>query len=111
MSTVKKGVIVSDLPQLSLGPHTFEIQQVLFTHEDSPFARITSYEELYAGPPACIVRMRFLTPTGFRAGRGNLPFPLPASLYRSLWQKWRYFAPPALQLDERVLTVVEQSLF
>ncbi|MGH7961111.1 MAG: CRISPR system precrRNA processing endoribonuclease RAMP protein Cas6 [Candidatus Binatia bacterium] len=97
--------------QLSLGSQTVDIQEVLFTQEASALARVTSYEELYSGPQARTVRMRFVTPTSFRTGRGNLPFPLPASVYRSLWQKWQRFAPLALQLGERVVTAVEQYLF
>lgn len=37
--------------------------------------------------------------------------PLPTSVYRGLWQKWQRFAPASLQLDERIVTAVEQSLF
>jgi CRISPR-associated endoribonuclease Cas6 len=98
-------------PLLPLGRHTIEIQQVLFTQEVSSLAEVASYEALYAGPPARAFRMRFLTPTSFRTGRGNLPFPLPASVYRSLWQKWQLFAPPSLHIDGKILTVVEQHLF
>jgi len=97
--------------QLFLGSHRVDIQQVLFTREAAPFSNLTNYEELYAGPPARSVCLHFVTPTSFRTGRGNLPFPLPASLYRSLWQKWQRFAPPALQLDEGIVAIVEQSLF
>ncbi|MBI3797548.1 MAG: CRISPR-associated endoribonuclease Cas6 [Deltaproteobacteria bacterium] len=97
-------------PQLSLGPHTIDIQQVLFAKEDTSLSALTSYKELYDSPPARTVYMRFLTPTSFRSGRGNLPLPLPASLYRSLWQKWQRFAPPSLQIDGRIVTTVEQYL-
>jgi CRISPR-associated endoribonuclease Cas6 len=97
--------------QLSLGPHTVDIQQVLFTKGASGFCNMISYGELYDGPLARTIHMRFLTPTSFRSGRGNLPFPLPVSLYRSLWQKWQRFAPSAFQLDERVVPTIEQSLF
>jgi CRISPR-associated endoribonuclease Cas6 len=97
--------------QFSLGLHTVDIQQVLFTKDASCFSDITSYEALYDGPLAHRIHLRFLTPTSFRVGKGNLPFPLPASIYRSLWQKWQRFAPAALQINERIVATVEQSLF
>jgi CRISPR-associated endoribonuclease Cas6 len=55
--------------------------------------------------------MRFLTPTSFRIGIGNLALPLQASVYRGLWQKWQRFAPPTLGFSEAILQTVERHLF
>lgn len=98
-------------PLLPLGPQNLEIQQVLFTQENVPWAGPTSYEALYQSPPQQQFFMRFLSPTSFRMGIGNLPFPLPVSIYRSLWEKWQRFAPSSLSIDKAILKTVERSFF
>lgn len=98
-------------PVLPLGHQTLEIQQILFTQENGSRASSMSYEGLCESPPQRQFLMRFLSPTGFRMGIGNLPFPLPTSVYRSLWEKWQRFAPSSLGMDKEILKTVERSVF
>lgn len=97
--------------RLALGPHEVEIQHVLFRQESAGLATVTCYEELSMTPPVRTIHMQFLTPTSFRTGRGSLPLPLPASVYRSLWEKWQCFAPPALRLADSLVPTITQHLF
>ena len=62
-----------------------------------PWAAAASYQELFDGsladPPPETLSLRFCSPTTFRTREGNLPFPLPALVFRTLVQKWNLFAP------------------
>jgi len=44
-------------------------------------------------------------------GRGHLPFPLPNSVYRGLWQKWNQFAPRQFAMGKELLDTVQQQVF
>ena len=57
----------------------------------------TSYEELYERfvPVDAVhdrVSLRFLSPTTFRVGKANMPFPLPRLLWRSWAARWDAFS-------------------
>lgn len=57
----------------------------------------TSYEELYERfvPREDVygrISLRFLSPTTFRVGKANMPFPLPRLLWRSWAARWNAFS-------------------
>lgn len=57
----------------------------------------TSYEELYERfvPADAVyerISLRFLSPTTFRVGKANMPFPLPRLLWRSWAARWDAFS-------------------
>jgi CRISPR-associated endoribonuclease Cas6 len=39
------------------------------------------------------VRLGFASPTAFDSGKGNILFPEPSLVFRSLWEKWNAHAP------------------
>lgn len=66
----------------------------------------TSYEQLYTylvaeePTPSREFQLKFLTPTAFSQGRGQLPLPVPELMFRSWLNRWNYFAPIYLGEDE-----------
>lgn len=43
------------------------------------------------------IRLKFFSPTTFRSGEVNIPFPLPSLIFESVAAKWNRFAPPSLR--------------
>jgi CRISPR-associated endoribonuclease Cas6 len=96
---------------IQFGGMKFSIEQVVLGGEDEIYAAQSNYEELWETPARREYSFRFVTPTSFRMGRGHLPFPLPNSVYRGLWQKWNQFAPPQFTMDKELLDTVQQQVF
>ena len=71
------------------------------------WAGLSTYEGLYesAGREHSI-ELGFFSPTTFRKGDVNLLFPLPVSVFGSLYRKWRAFS--GIPLDEGLLDFVEE---
>ena len=66
---------------------------------------------IYESMPASTLTLHFLSPTSFKQGPGDLPLPLPANVYSSLWRAWNAFAPPILHLEEAWLDWCAQNIF
>jgi CRISPR-associated endoribonuclease Cas6 len=90
-----------------VGEAIFTITAAATRLEEHPDARQESYQALQARwkeePPAETVRLRFLTPTTFRVGRHEQPFPLPRWVFGSLRDVWNAFAPEPLELPEELI--------
>lgn len=90
-------------PQLGgirIGEAVFSIEDLATTPEEHPEARQETYESLLArwerqAPPPTVT-LHFLTPTTFRMGRFEQPFPLPHWVFGSLLAAWDAFAPSPL---------------
>lgn len=87
-------------PQLGgirMGEAVFSIVEVSTTPEQHPEAGQATYEGLLARwerqEPPSTVTLHFLTPTTFRTGRFEQPFPLPRWVFSSLLSTWDAFAP------------------
>ena len=92
--------------QLRLGRYqTFTVGQVQ-TVPASSF-----YQLAHDSLPASTLTLHFLSPTSFKQGPGDLPLPLPANVFGSLWRAWNAFAPPTLHLPETWLDWCAQNIF
>jgi CRISPR-associated endoribonuclease Cas6 len=89
----------------------FEIERVVLGGIDEKFATITDYRSLWQNTPRRDFRFRFVSPTSFRSGDGNLPFPLPYSLYNGLLKKWNSYAPSDLIIDQAILQEITKRVF
>lgn len=96
---------------IQLGGMKFSIEQVVLGGEGEIYAGQSSYEELWQTPARREYSFQFVTPTSFRMGRGHLPFPLPGSVYRGLWQKWNQFAPRQFTMGKELLDTVQEQVF
>ncbi len=96
---------------IQLGGMKFSIEQIVLGGEGEIYAGQSSYEELWQTPARREYSFRFVTPTSFRMGRGHLPFPLPNSVYRGLWQKWNQFASRQFAMGKELLDTVQQQVF
>jgi len=95
---------------LTLDGVPFVIEDVLLTPEGSQgWARLSTYEVLYqeAGDERSIT-LGFFSPTTFRTGDVNLLFPLPVSVFGSLYRKWQAFS--GIALDEGLMDFVEEHV-
>lgn len=103
-------------PQLGgirIGEAVFSIVEVSTSAEQHPDAGQATYEALLAHwerqeQPLPTVTLQFITPTTFRVGRFEQPFPLPHWVFGSLLSSWNAFAPHSLAdlrdaLDEGVV--------
>lgn len=70
----------------------------LITDPSHELVFLSSYREIYS---RCFLEMkeiprkillRFTSPTTFRVGRANLPFPLPHLVFRSYADRWNFFS-------------------
>lgn len=94
-------------PQLGgirLGEAVFSIAGVATTSEQHPEAGQETYEGLMARwererPPETVA-LQFITPTTFRVGRFEQPFPLPHWVFGSLLSSWNAFSPRSLALED-----------
>ena len=91
-----------------IGEGVFEISAVHRTSSEHPAAGQSSYEELtqaYCGTarlPATVT-LEFLTPTTFRAGTMEQPFPIPSLVFQSLGRQWGRWSNLALPVEEEAL--------
>ncbi len=83
------------------------IEDSICNRADHPWAGSTNYQSLSAPwllarkSPSRRVRLRFASPTTFRSGGMNLPFPLPELVFGSLLERWNMFAPIELPAEAR----------
>ena len=101
-----------ELGGIRIGEAIFSLVEVSTTAEQHPDAGQTTYEALLAywekQSPPTTVTLQFITPTTFRVGRFEQPFPLPHWVFGSLLSCWNAFAPHSLEdlreaLDECVV--------
>jgi CRISPR-associated endoribonuclease Cas6 len=91
--------------QLVLCNTEFLVRQICVRPEEHRWAAQTTYEELYRqwllrdAPLPRKLPLRFFSPTTFRLGRQNLPFPLPRLVFLTLAEKWNRYAPVHLGTD------------
>lgn len=57
------------------------------------------------------LRLRFLSPTSFKQGPGDLPLPLPGNVFRTPLVVWNSFAPAPLHIPDEWLTWCGRDLF
>ncbi len=57
------------------------------------------------------VRLRFLSPTSFKQGPGDLPLPLPGNVFRTPLVVWNSFAPPPLAIPDEWLAWCGREVF
>lgn len=56
------------------------------------------------------VTLDFASPTAFRSQGADLPLPVPGQVFRSLWQRWNFFAPEALKIEDLWPKFAEQCI-
>jgi CRISPR-associated endoribonuclease Cas6 len=56
------------------------------------------------------VTLDFASPTAFRSQGADQPLPVPGQVFRSLWQRWNFYAPEALQIDDLWPKFAEQCI-
>jgi CRISPR-associated endoribonuclease Cas6 len=87
---------------LRVGEEVFTIATLATTQEEHPAAGQDGYEVLLARwdkeLSAKMLTLQFLTPTTFRVGRFEQPFPLPRWVFGSLLRTWNAFAPVSLEV-------------
>lgn len=57
------------------------------------------------------VKLRFLSPTSFKQGPGDLPLPLPGNVFRTPFVVWNSFAPTPLKLPDEWLAWCGRDIF
>lgn len=94
-----------------IGDAIFSIVEIVTAKEQHQDAGQDTYAEMWERwgkmTPPKIVTLNFLTPTTFRFGRFEQPFPLPRQVFGSLLALWDAFSPhPIGQLKELFEEVV-----
>lgn len=69
------------------------------------------FETLASVEPAPQVSVRFVSPTSFRQGPGDLPLPLPVNVFRGPFMSWQAFAPNQLHLPGDWLDWCAENVF
>ena len=96
--------VSSQLGGIRIGEAVFSIAGVATTSEQHPEAGQETYEGLLARwereKPPETVTLQFLTPTTFRVGRFEQPFPLPHWVFGSLLSSWNAFTPRSMALPD-----------
>lgn len=100
--------LLSGLEQLgdkpfSLAKFPFVFRSINMLPGTDPWVGSSDYA-LLAKTPATLdkLTLKFLSPTSFKlnAGQGIQPFPLPESVFGSLYRRWNAFAPESLQFSK-----------
>jgi CRISPR-associated endoribonuclease Cas6 len=120
--TLRLTGLTSEISQylLSLWPevHGIRIQNAVFsveglsaTAEEHPEAGQITYKELLARwekrEPPRLLTLHFLTPTTFKVGAFEEPFPLPQWVFGSLLSTWNAFSPyPFFDIQEALEAVL-----
>lgn len=76
--------------ELRLGPQTFCVADVAAVPGPG-------FQALATASPDEMVHLRFLSPTTFKQGPGELPLPLPANVFQRPYDVWQAFAPPTIR--------------
>ena len=87
------------------------IKEVCLSSDEHPMADITEYKDLMTNEEKKSFSMSFKSPAGFVYGNGIMPLPLPYSMFRSYLVKWNAFCPAGFHIDEKILKVIEKSVF
>jgi CRISPR-associated endoribonuclease Cas6 len=95
---------------LRLESAIFHIDHIILHHEDSPFCRHQSYQELLTeSQPVRKMSLQFLSPTAFRSGgKRNVLFPEASLAFGSYLSKWQHFSP--IKVDEHTAEFLEQII-
>lgn len=91
-----------------LGPADLLITSILGTPQSTqPWANACSYAQLYeqASDSDRVITLQFATPTAFRQGKYDTPFPTPESVFNSLLKRWNKYSE--IPLD----SVLTDSIF
>lgn len=76
------------------------------------WARITTFEALYnewiEKQPSRHFGLKFYSPTTFRKGKKNEPFPIPRLIFHGLVNKWNKYSP--IHLGENLIAIVEEGV-
>ena len=105
LSEILSGKMARALPkQVTLYKMPFRLDGYTLNRFEHPWAGEMTWQELIEMPVEVQtrrdVRIEFLTPTAFRDQGKDLPLPLPGSVFRSLYERWNSFTPPALHLHD-----------
>ena len=88
--------------RLTLADASLRVADVATETEQHPWAGRASYTDLVqrytlaSGPHPRAVTMSFSSPTLFRSGGRDVPFPLPSLVFDGYLRKWNTFSPLAL---------------
>ncbi len=87
----------------SLAKFPFVFRSINMLPGTDPWVGSSAYD-LLAKTPATLdaLTLKFLSPTSFKlnTGQGIQPFPLPESVFGSLYRRWNAFAPESLQFPK-----------
>ncbi len=87
------------------------IKEVCLSSDEHSMADVTDYKNLVVEEEKKSFSLSFKSPTAFIYGNGIMPLPLPYSMFRSYLVRWNSFCPPAYHIDEKILKIIEKSLF
>lgn len=93
-----------EVPAVTLFSKPLPVIAIAKSPEEHPWASHASAEVLYErhmleNDPPHAVTLQFNTPTTFRSGGQNIPFPLPRFVFLTLGEKWNHYAPVHLGDD------------
>lgn len=97
-----------------IGDAIFCIKRVLSEPQDNPEVGKTTYESLWnhwqnVSPPTRFL-MQFHTPTTFRRGEVEDPFPVPHLVCNSLVDSWNAYAPQSAKLGNEVKDILREMV-
>lgn len=95
-----------------LGPTDLMITSILGTPQSTqPWANASSYAQLYeeASDQKRTLAFQFATPTTFRQGKFDTPFPTPESVFNSLLKRWHKYSN--LEFNNLSLDAIFPSYF
>lgn len=82
-------------------PVAFEKAQTLHRSYDALLTEIQ---------PDTYLRLAFLSPTTFRAGRLDMPLPEPGAVFQSWLSRWNDFAPPNRAISTALIDVIREHI-
>jgi len=94
--------VTPEVGSVRMGEATLAVEAVMADPGQHPWAGSASYADLFAqhiqgtAAPARRLRLQFTSPTTFRDGDVEQPFPLPRLVWRNYWQQWNLFGQPPL---------------
>jgi CRISPR-associated endoribonuclease Cas6 len=98
-------VDAASLGALRLGNAVLQPEAATTVPDEHEWAAQTTCEDLFQWHfegnerPDHRVSLRFFSPTTFRGGEVELPFPTPRLVFRNYWEQWNRFAPVHLGSD------------
>jgi CRISPR-associated endoribonuclease Cas6 len=114
LSTLLLALEQEGMPTLHLFGHDFIICSVTSRPTAHPWARRSTYEDIWArwiaseSPPDRRVNLAFVSPTAFRSESRTIPLPLPRLVFSSLWERWNRYAPSSL--DPKLLEAINAGV-